>query len=412
MTSVVILILILILGYLIINSVSRLYLSKHSIFVGIEYLFLGIIISPAFSNWIRSTFNLSYPQVINPEFLSQLNPLITASVGFIGFTYGLKFNLGNIHRSSSENVKLGIYSIISPLVVISLPTFFILSYFYGAASFRTVLSTSLALGLFGALSSNQVIESIAKKYNISGKISETLRKGTLLNINFTVFLFGLFFGINYPFESLIKLTSTEWILVSSSISFIIGVSFFIFLGREDDDNFLFASVLGIVIFTSGLAYFLGTSSLFMNLIVGMIMANLSKQREKVDQVLTEMLKPFLSFTILMAGVFWMPPNLTVFIAAVFFFIFLRFVANRITGFWVYMISYDKTQTHPQINKGILPIDIVVCAMVLDYIRVFNNEFTPLVVTAALCSLLFFTASGYLTTKNFLIDAGEITRETL
>ena len=227
-----------------------------------------------------------------------------------------------------------------------------------------------------------------------------------------MFLFGLFFGINYPFESLIKLTSTEWILVSSSISFIIGVSFFIFLGREDDDNFLFASVLGIVIFTSGLAYFLGTSSLFMNLIVGMIMANLSKQREKVDQVLTEMLKPFLSFTILMAGVFWMPPNLTVFIAAVFFFIFLRFVANRITGFWVYMISYDKTQTHPQINKGILPIDIVVCAMVLDYIRVFNNEFTPLVVTAALCSLLFFTASGYLTTKNFLIDAGEITRETL
>lgn len=412
MTSVVILILILVLGYLIINSVSRLYLSKFSTFVGIEYLFLGIIISPAFSNWIRSTFNLSYPLVINQGFLSQLNPLITASVGFIGFTYGLKFNLGNIHRSSSENVKLGIYSIIAPLIIISTSVFFILSYFYSTAGLRIILGTSLALGIFGALSSNQVVESIAKKYNITGKITETLRKGTALNISFTVFLFGLFFGINYPFENFVKLTSTEWILVSSSISFIVGISFFIFLGREDDDDFLFASVLGIVIFTSGLAYFLGTSSLFMNLIVGMIVANLSKQWEKVDKVLTEMLKPFLSFTVLMAGVFWMPPDLTVFLAAAVIFILLRFVANRITGSWVYLISYDKTQTHPQINKGILPVDIVVCAMVLDYIRVFDNEFSSLVITAVLSSLLFFTATGYLKTKNFLIDSGEITKESL
>ena len=115
--------------------------------------------------------------------------------------------------------------------------------------------------------------------------------------------------------------------------------------------------------------------------------------------------------VVMAGFIWIPPSLTVFIAVVLAFIALRFIAKSSAGFMAYHSAFSRDHLSPNIGKGLMSLDIVACAMVIDYANVYNNEFTPIVVSATLTSVILFNIVGYSMSKNLLVDVGEITGES-
>lgn len=413
MTSIVVLVLILFLGFLIFNSILKKILIKINLTDGLEYLFLGILLSPSLSDWINASFLLVIPKIISFNILEQLQPLITASVGFIGLTYGLKFNLGEIHKRSAESIKLGVYSVITSLIIVGAISFGLFFYFFGSyISIKILVITSLAIGVIGGVSSNQVIRYLYNKYSISGNIALTIKHASLLNINISILVFGLLFGIIHPFETYIKITSTEYILISLSIAFIIGLSFYIFISREESQKFLVTSVIGIVVLTSGMAHFLASSSLFMCFIIGLILSNLSKQRERISEALDKLMPLFIAFTLLVTGIYWAAPSVLLSLLAISLFFVLKIISGRISSLWVYSISYDKTNITNSIYKGMISVDIIASCMMLDYIRVFNNPLTVYLIVVVTLSLFVFNALGYITAKNYLVDVGEITKETV
>ncbi len=186
--------------------------------------------------------------------------------------------------------------------------------------------------------------------------------------------------------------------------------FFIFIGREQDESKLFVAVLGIAIFTSGVAYFLNFSPLYMNFILGVILTNLSKISDKIDTSLNRLLHPFGILIVIMAGFYWAPTGLLIFILAVLGFIILRFYTKKIAGYLAYKSSYDHDKLHYEIGRGLFSSDIIVAAMAIDYVNVYQNQFTPIVLSCVLSALIFYSIIGFSTTKNYLIDVGEITGE--
>ncbi|NCS87142.1 MAG: hypothetical protein AUK34_11115 [Ignavibacteria bacterium CG2_30_36_16] len=414
MSSIIVLLLILIIGFISTNLIfHRLHTNIYAP-SGIEYIFLGIIIGPAFSDFINKSFNTQIPHLINSEMLNQLSPGISAAIGIIGFIYGLRFKFSSIQKAIPEHIRLAFFELITGFVLLGGAAFGIFYYFFfDGTNIFEIIAASYAAGIMGSLSSNYVIDSLIKKYNITGSFAKSIHQASLLNLNISILLYGLLFGIiHIGAEKGIFITPTEWVVISVMLALTIGFLFFIFVGREEDENKLFVAVLGITIFTSGAAYYINFSPLCMNLILGIILGNFSKVTSKIENALGRLLHPLSMLVVVMTGYFWMPASFGVSAAAIIIFIILRYFSKYAGGYIAYKSAYNKSMFDQNIGKGLLPIDIIVCAMVVDYILVYQNQFTPIVVTAVLTAAIFFNLFSYSSTKNYLIDSGEITGENL
>ena len=283
--------------------------------------------------------------------------------------------------------------------------------FFNSKNLLEIIAGAYALSIMGGVTSHFVVDAVIKRYKVKGKISSALSNVSILNVNFNIFIYGILFSlIHLGASEKVKLSPTEWIVVSLLLAAVIGILFFIFIGREQDENKLFVAVLGIALFTSGVAYFLNFSPLYMNFILGVILTNLSKISDKIDKSLNRLLHPFGILIVIMAGFYWVPAGLWVFIPAVIGFIVLRFYTKKIAGYLAFKSSFDQEKLHFEIGRGLFSSDIIVAAMVIDYVNVYQNQFTPIVISCVLSALIFYSIIGFSTTKNYLVDVGEITGE--
>ena len=414
MTPLLIFLLVLIVGFISTNFIFSRIQTRFYAPSGIEYIFLGILLGPAFANWMNTFLNIKYPLIITNDILIQLNPGISAAIGFIGLTYGLKFQFTDFQKSEPEHTRIAFFEIFISLLVIgggSFALFYL--FFYNGNNFEDIIAAAYGLSVIGGISSTYFIKTLITKYKLNGVYSSAISSSSIMNVNFNIFIYGLLFGIiHIGSNANIKITPTEWIVISILIAVVIGILFFIFLGREKDTNKLFVAVLGIALFTSGVAYFLNFSPLYMNFILGAILANLSKVSSNIEDALTRLQHPLSVLIVVMAGFIWVPPSLTIFIIAIAAYIVLRYLTKFIAGYLAYQSAYDKEKLSSGIGKGLLPHDIIACAMVIDYYNVYNNQFTPIVVSCVLVSVILFNMVGYSTTKSYLIDVGEISGEKL
>ncbi len=412
MTPLIVFLIILILGYVSTNLVFKKIQSRFYVPSGIEYIFLGILIGPSFSNWITKTFQINYPEIITHDILLQLSPGISAAIGFVGLAYGLKFKFKDLSKVEPEHFRLTFADISFSIILMGGASFGILYYtFFNGKNLLEIIAASYALSVMGGVTSHFIIDAVIKRYKIKGKISTALSNVSVLNVNFNIFIYGILFSvIHLGASEKVNLSPTEWIVVSILLAVIIGILFFIFIGREQDENKLFVAVLGIAIFTSGVAYFLNFSPLYMNFILGVILTNLSKISDKIDASLNRLLHPFGILIVIMAGFYWVPTGLWVFIAAVLGFIILRFYTKKIAGYLAYKSAFDQDKLHFEIGRGLFSSDIIVAAMIIDYVNVYQNQFTPIVLSCVLSSLILYSVIGFSTTKNYLVDVGEITGE--
>ncbi|MBZ0199022.1 MAG: hypothetical protein K8H86_04080 [Ignavibacteriaceae bacterium] len=414
MSSIIILLMILIVGFISTNLIFNKLQTRYYTPSGIEYIFLGVIISPAFAGFIKTTFNIGVPQFINAEMLNQLSPGISAAIGIIGFIYGLRFKFTAIQKAVPEHIRLAFFELMTGFLLLGGIAFWAFYYFFfDGSNLIEIIAASYAIGIMGALSSNFVIDNIIEKYKLKGVFAQSLHTSTLLNLNFSILIYGILFGIIHIGASgKFNISPTEWVVISVLLSVLIGLLFFIFVGREEDENKLFVAVLGITIFTSGAAYFINFSPLFMNFVLGVMLSNLSKESKKIEKSLSRLLHPLSILVVVMAGYFWMPASLKNSAIVIAAFIALRFISKRVGGFLAYQSAYNKKLLDGNIGKGLLPLDMIVCAMAIDYMFVYQNQFTPIVVTAVLTATIFFNFIGFRSTKNYLVDTGEITVEKL
>ena len=410
MSSFIVLFVFLIVGYIAINYIFKSLLSKINFINGIEYIFLGIILSPSFSNYVKEEFIYYYPNVFSFEIANQLAPLIILAIGFVGFVYGVRFNFREIHKYEAEIIKLGIYSLLIPAVIISVVVFMIFVYFFEEkVALVYIITAAVTMGIIGGLTSNQIIEFLIKKYSIEGTISKTLKLSTNLNVNFSILVFGIVFGVAHPINLRIEITATEWVLLGLIISFILGFAFFVFLGRGSySKGGIFITILGIVIFSSGVAFLLNTSALFINFIVGAILSNLIPKYKDYVYDLQKLFPIFFAFLLLVAGLYWSIPSFSIFLVVTIVFLVFKILLSKISSMVVYQLAYDKGVLNKRINTGMVSIDLVAIVMLLDYSRILYNPYiSPVVISVVLVSVILLSIWGGYITKNLLIDLGEI-----
>ncbi len=402
--------LILIAGYAASTLVFKILRTKYAVPSGIEYIFLGIILGPYFANWILKISGIYMPTAPSHEISLKLMPGVAAAIGYLGFLYGMNFTADSFKAVKREHFRLAFSRLLIPLIIIGSASYFFLTYLNPGSLFSTIES-SLIIAVITSMISVSGIITVIDRYGAKGNISSALTNVSVISLNLSLLLYGIMFCIfQYDHLSVKPGTLTEWVLASIFIAAMLGVLFFIFLGREENPNKLLVSVIGITILAGGAAYYINFSPFVMNFIIGAVLANLAKNKNKLRDSLHALRYPFEILVIISAGFFWAIPNFLIFISTIALFIILRFISIYIAGKFAYKTAFDKEDVHPDIWQGLLPQGIVTAALAADYSISFKNEFMTVILSAILGSLIFFELISYVRIKNLLVDADEISGE--
>jgi hypothetical protein len=146
------------------------------------------------------------------------------------------------------------------------------------------------------------------------------------------------------------------------------------------------------------------SPLFVNLIVGVVVANRSPRRARVLGSLLKIEKPIYLILLTMAGAMWRLPPLSL-LALVPLFILLRFIGKLIGGALAGRLISPQTSMWG-VGPGLIPHGGMALALALNVKQFFPGPLGDLAINAAIASMLVATLVGPWALRRLLVAEGE------
>ncbi|KAB2909439.1 MAG: hypothetical protein LC102_11325 [Ignavibacteriales bacterium] len=410
METITLFLLILLFGYLGTGLAVRKISGRNYIPTGVEYLLLGLLLSPALYGLIAQFVPILPKFPLNNSIMEKLNPVIAGATGFLGLFWGMKFNLVALLRSNREHVRVAFYDLLLNNILIGSVTFGILYYIFGGTTILVdIIFASLSTAIMVSLPTPWVVRRLQKKFKLRGKLTDSMIAATSFSRSFSLLMFGLLFPVYHILTRPgIFLTATEFVALGFGIAIVLGILFFIFLGRETNSEKIIAGILGITLLGSGVGYYLGLSPLFLCFILGILIGNLSSIRERITNAVHGLITPLSAVTVIFAGITWVVPEDYLIWVAVLLVPLIKLISKAITHRISYAAAFDKESVFERQGSVFLLNDILVFALLVNYATVFSNSMLSFVVNATFISAIVFSISASGVTKKFLVESDEIT----
>lgn len=410
MNTFLLLILILVFSFISFHFINQKLQKRFLYLTGLEFLFIGILMNEHLINFVNQTFQLHFPILLSKESSIQLKPVIATILGAVGFSVGLQFRIKNFFGLSIEHFKLSITDIVFTFLLMSLLSYLILTQFFSQIlNINEILINSLIIGITAVTFSGEVLNSIRSKFSVSGSNFNALVSVSQLNNFFAIVIVGTVFAVFRKGSTLnFEISPTEWFVISSVLGLLIGFLFFVFLERETNETKLLLALLGIIIFSSGSAYFLNLSPIFLNLMVGFVIGNFFKEKESLLEIFKKLDHPFYVIILIYAGSLLFIDNMVIFISGILIYVLARYCIKYFTGWFAYHSSFDKNIFSPMIGKGLNTQGVIAITIMVSFYQVYSNPLIHQVYAIVIFSVLINETLSTRILKNLLIDLNEIT----
>ena len=197
-----------------------------------------------------------------------------------------------------------------------------------------------------------------------------------------------------------------WIATTLTIGVAIAFIFRFLIQLQFDHHELLLLVLGLVIFTSGIGFFFNISPIFLNMIVGIVLAQFHRESEKVMRVLGMAEKPIYLFLLVFAGAMW-KFHLVSEIAMVGIFILARFLAKLLAG-WLTSKTVDCAFPIPfDVGRGLLSFGGVALAIAFNFDLFYGGLMGSAVMSATIFAIFAFDEYAAIAAQKILKREGEI-----
>jgi Kef-type K+ transport system membrane component KefB len=353
---------------------------------GVEYILLGLLVGPQATG------------VMTGDVVAQLGPGMSLALGSIGMIAGLQIRFRDLFEIGGEFWRVAFAEFFSTFILVG-GAFGALFWYVaarnmtGAEKVVAVAAGACVLAATAAVSTETGARVVSEKYGRGGRNTQLLIFASRFDTVIGIILFGLIFCLFHTGETsgIRPLTRTEWVAVSLGFGVLLGVLFHLFLGGERNTEKLLLALIGIVIFSSGAAYYLHLSPLFINLVLGVMLANTSRARSELLEVLMSIEKPLYVLLLVFAGAAWQVALgggrwMTVAGCAVLYLVL--HTAAKWGGARLAVGESDHPQPiSPRIGRGMLGQGGVAVAMAVNYQQVYHSELTGVVVTCVLVSVL-------------------------
>jgi len=267
--------------------------NRRSLFLtGTEFILVGFLLGNSFLGLLdSSTLHLLYPFLI-------------LGLGWIGLLSGIQLEWSGLKLFSRSNYIWVLCSVTCCFALVYTGLYFLLRpwfaddpLFHPAVSFLSVAGlcsgqTSLALWFLHAPGSDRTR-------------GQFLQFFSSMNDVMAILLFGILVaGYNTPagWDSLAGFPG-ERFLISVLLGVLMGILFVILFRTRLDETEKVIVVMGMMLFGGGMSYLLGISPLFVYLVAGILLGNLSLKRDQTFQLLLRIERPLYLIFLIVAGAY-------------------------------------------------------------------------------------------------------------
>ena len=161
-----------------------------------------------------------------------------------------------------------------------------------------------------------------------------------------LFTLGLAFCLAHdePVLGFTALPGLQWYFLSLSLGTAMGFLLHGLTRMRCSEEELMVFVIGTVLFSSGIALYFKLSPLFINAIMGMLIANLPGSKDRIFGLLVRLERPFYIVFLILAGAIWRPGSAWALPLAALY-LLLRF-AGKLAGGFVAARSVGKREPLP------------------------------------------------------------------
>jgi len=363
---------------------------------GGEYVLLGVAVGP-FTPWL---------EVVNPDTLRQLAPLMSLAIGWLGLLYGMQLDLRKLLLTRDSALRLSSVASFLTLALVSVLSFFFIGYLNLELKEDEAILVSALLGTAAGVTSPTALALVRARFDAQGALTELFERASRLDELMSILLFGsIFCVVNHVAVDVGRdLTAAEWLLISLALGGGLGLLFRLFIGEESDPDKQFLALVGIIVFASGSAHYLELSPLLVNLVLGIVLVNVAEESDAILAVLERTAQPMYIVLLLFAGAMWTPVEAWGWALAVAF-VIMRTLGKFLGGFAAAVTV--GTNTRRDIGRGLLAQGEVAVAMAVNFKLVYEGPLVDAAFTAVLFSVVANELWSARLLRGVLIDAGDI-----
>ncbi len=368
---------------------------------GTHFLFLGLVLGPQALG------------LLTQEAVRQLFPLLGLGLGWIGFLFGLQLDRRNLRHFPPLYFLIALgQAVLTFLIFLALG--WVLLVGLGQAH-RMGLLLLMGAAATACVSTPAGIALVSTNFLVRGKVRDLLFFVASLDALVGIGALQLTYALFSPAAmagSPASVTGLFWILAAGGLGIVCGILFLWLTRPRPGGEELVLFLLGIAAFASGAALQLQLSPLFVSVIMGAVVANLSPEPERIYRVLQEWEKPIYVVLLMLAGALLSFQTLWVLPLALAY-VLIRALGKVLGNMAMVRLTPPPFPTPKRFGMGLLPQGGISLAMaisgVLTYagLQVEETRGVDLLFAVVVLGVIVSELSGPFFTQNILVRAGEI-----
>lgn len=352
------------------------YFARQFYLTGTEFLFLGLLLGPQFLN------------LLDPETQNGLAPLKALVLGWIGLLFGFQFEFKNIRRFPLEFFTAAIIESLLTLILVFITVYLSLQCCFDvpeahimgialilAAAAGCTSQTGLALLSPGQMKKHQ------KTIVLLRFISSMSGIGAMLFLCLAVFF--------TPQQMSSGAGGFSWQGVAAGAGVSLGLLLLssLILSLRQNEGELILVVVGMTVLACGLASAVGFSPLLTNFFLGLWIVNLSREKERIYQILMPVEKPTYLLLLFFMGVCVQFDSWWILVSA-FVYCLYRISGKFIAGVLISGLNPALKRFSPRLGYGLLAQGGLPLAILMDYHHSFHSDFLIRMTSVAILAIIY------------------------
>lgn len=342
---------------------------------GTEFLVIGFLLGDHFVG------------LLDQSALRGLAPVIGLGLGWIGFLYGLQFEWRVLRRFPAHYFVASQIQAIVVLAVVFPPAYLLLKAF-GAGSLSALVAAAVVAAA-ASCSAPTVLALMSRDTRV-----RRLRITKVLNYVASVDdLPGLtVLGVAFSFLNRYSLIGVErflviqWLALSLGLGVLVGFLFAYVVRYARTDEELLVVLLGAVFLGAGTATYLNLSPLFVNLVAGVVVVNVSTRAHRIVAFVHHPERPiYLAFLVVAGAGLGFGSGWVLGVAAIY--MAIRSLGKLLGGAIGARTLLRRERVAPFFGLGLTPQGGMSVAMIVGYQLIAQSAVEKLIVTGVLVAIV-------------------------
>ena len=368
-------------------------IARHGFVSGAPFVLLGLLLVP-WTGWLEITLNFQ--------------PLVLIASAAVALQVGL-----GMGRKRLVTEGAGIMSFL--FVVTAVTVFFVvvlpllaLDLWADEATQEFWIIGILALGAMALVAEGRQLDAIADYFGVEGESLELARKVTWWSTVIAALFFGLVIAFFQPTWVFFDDARNGAILVGAHLVLggVIGAIGGALLEERPEDDRALTILIGLVITLAATAYLTPLSVVFLSVVAGLTMINISSEAIRMRQMVDSAHVPLYILLLFAVGTLWSPTMGLTGLLMVAIYLGLRFL-GRLLGIYLFRPRLTGHRPDPGIHRALWAPGALTAAMIVDMVSTFGTDgVMALILSAFILILVAEEVVSFVLVRGWMIDISD------